>query len=215
MSPPYDVHEPICRGGGWWWTQVGVTRSKDLPAPKAKPGSADTALSTQPPPGTEVPFYARQLGSPGSAPPSMQCTPSRGPAPEQSRAQGRGHGTPGVGPRPVSALTQRGFPGPASAGRLGFPLLETKGGPGRPCARLVGAGPAGGHGERVPGGVGVESSLSPQEICPPRPRKPARHNGCHTSGTSDARTSVALRQGRHCTGPGPVVPGCSLSGRPS
>lgn len=143
------------------------------------------------------------------------CAPSTGPAPEQSRTQGRGHGTPGVGPRPVRVLTQRGLPGPASAGRLGFPLLETKGGPGRPCARLVGAGPAGGHGERVPGGVGVESSLSPQEICPPRPRKPARHSGCHTSGTSDARTSVALRRGRRCTGPGPVVPGRSLSGRPS
>lgn len=66
-----------------------------------------------------------------------------------------------------------------------------------------------------PWGVGAESSLNPQEACPPRPRKPARHSGCHTSGTSDARTSAAPWWSQHRTGPGPMVPGCSLSGQPS
>ena len=149
---------------------------------------------------------------------TTQCamrTPNRGPALERSWTQGRGCGTPGVGPRPCQHPHTEGAPGPAAEGGLGFPLQETKGRPGGPGARLVGAGPAGGCSERVPEGVEVENSLSPQEKFLPRPRKPARHSSCHTSGTSDARTSPAPQWGRHCMARVPVVLGRSLRGWPS
>lgn len=187
-------------GGVGGWTQVGVTRSKDLPAPKTKPGSADTALSARPSPGTEVPFHEGQLSLPRSAP---RRVPQQGSSPRAELDTGEGPRDPRSGTQTHQGPHTEGLPGPAMAGGLGFSLLETMGGPGGPCAWLVGAGPAGGHGERVPGGIGVESSPHPREACPPRPRKPARHSGCRSSGTSDARTSAAPWWSPHRTGPGP------------